>query len=109
MTLLQHLFPLRGRLISLKVVLIPEGVSPSDKSEDGMGVHIVGVRESIAKDDGLQGQNMSPTGLFSDQNGVQEEPTVIIQGSDEVPFLFRRWRPEMMGGVMLDQFSRIPG
>jgi hypothetical protein len=52
---------------------------------------------------------MGPTGLFSDQNGIQEEATVIIQGGDEIPFLFRRWCPEMIGGVMLDQFSRITG
>jgi hypothetical protein len=52
---------------------------------------------------------MGPTGLFSDQNGIEEEPTIIIQGSDEIPFLFRRWGPEMMGGVMLDQLSRITG
>jgi len=32
--LLQHLFPLGSRLIGLKVVLIPEGVSSPDKPKD---------------------------------------------------------------------------
>jgi len=50
---LENLFPLRGGFIGEEVVLIPEGVSSSDKSEDGVGVDIVGVRESEAEDDGL--------------------------------------------------------
>jgi len=45
---------------------------------------------------------MGPTGLFPDQNGVEEKPTIIIQGSDEIPFLMGCRCPEMMGGVMLD-------
>lgn len=31
----------------------PEGVPSLDKSEDGMGVHIVGIGESISQDEGL--------------------------------------------------------
>ena len=50
---LQNLFPLRGGFIGEEVVLIPEGVSSSDKSEDRVGVDIVGVRESEAENDGL--------------------------------------------------------
>ena len=50
---LQHLFPLRDRLIGEEVVLIPEGVSSPDKSEDGVRVDVVGVRESEAEDNGL--------------------------------------------------------
>jgi hypothetical protein len=105
----QDLFPLRGCLIGQKVVLIPEGVPSPNKSEDRMGIDIVGVRKAISKANGLEGQDMGPTGLFPDQNGVEEEPTVIIQGSDEIPFFFRGRSPEMMGGVMLDQFSGITG
>jgi hypothetical protein len=52
---------------------------------------------------------MGPTGFFPDQNGIEEEPTIIIEGSDEIPFFFRSRCPEMMGGVMLDQFSGISG
>jgi hypothetical protein len=46
-TRLQHLFPLRGGLISLKVVLIPEGVSPSDKPKDRVGIDIIGKRKPM--------------------------------------------------------------
>ena len=50
---LENLFPLRGSFICEEMVSIPEGVSSSDKSEDRVGVDIVGVRESEAEDDGL--------------------------------------------------------
>jgi hypothetical protein len=50
---LENLFPLRGGFIGEEMVSIPEGVSSSDKSEDRVGVDIVGVRESEAEDDGL--------------------------------------------------------
>lgn len=53
---------------------------------------------------------MGPTGLFPNQNGIKkEEPTEIIQGSDEITFFFCCWCPKMMGGVMLNQFSNITG
>jgi hypothetical protein len=61
-----------------------------------MGVDIVGVRKAISEDDGLEGQDMGPAGFFSDQNGVEEEPTIIIQGSDEVPFFLGGGGPEMV-------------
>jgi hypothetical protein len=93
---LQDLFPLRSGLIGQKVMLIPKGVPSSDKSEDRMGIDIVGVRKAISEDDGLEGQDMGPAGLFSDQNGVEEEPTIIIQGSDEVPFFLGGGGPEMV-------------
>jgi hypothetical protein len=106
---LEDLFPLRGGFISQEVVLIPEGVSSPDKSEDGVRIDIVGVGESILKDDGLEGQDMGPAGFFVDQNGIEHESAIIIQGGDEIPFLFCSGCPEMIGGVMLDQFSGITG
>jgi hypothetical protein len=106
---LQDLFPLRGGLIGQKVVLIPEGVPSPDKSEDRMGIDIVGVRKAISEDDGLEGQDMSPAGLFFDQNGIEHESTIIIEGGDEIPFFLGGGGPEMMGRVMLDQFSGITG
>jgi hypothetical protein len=106
---LQNLFPLRGGFIGQKMVLSPDRVPSLDKSKDRVGIDIVGVRESIAKDDALEGQNMSPAGFCLDQNGIKEEPAIIIQGSDEIPFLLGRWCPEMMRGVMLNEFSDITG
>jgi hypothetical protein len=100
--ILQNLLPLRRGLVGQEVVFSPIGVSPLDKSEDGMGVHIVGVRESIAKDNGLKSQDMGPAGFCSDQSCIKYEPAIIIQGSDEVPFFLGGGCPEMMGGVMLD-------
>jgi hypothetical protein len=105
----QDLFPLRGGLIGQEVMFIPEGVSSSDKSEDRVRIDIVGVRESILKDDGLEGYDMSPAGFCLDENGIKEEPAIIIQGSNQVPLFLGRWCPEMMRGVMLNEFSDITG
>ena len=63
----QDLFPLRGSLIGQEVMFIPEGVSSSDKSEDRVRIDIVGVRESILKDDGLEGYDMNSAGFCLDE------------------------------------------
>jgi hypothetical protein len=88
--ILQNLLPLRSGLVSQEVVLSPTGV------------YVVGVRESVLKDDGLKGQDMGPSGILFDQGGIKDQPAVIIQGSNEVPFLLGCWCPEMIGGVVLD-------
>ena len=78
----EDLFPLRGGFIGEEVVLIPEGVSSPDKLEDGVRVDIVGVRESVSKEDGLEGQDMSPSGFFFDQSGIKDQPAIIVQRSN---------------------------
>jgi hypothetical protein len=107
--ILQDLLPLRDGLICEKVVFIPEGVSSPDKSEDGMRIDIVGVRESISKNDGLEGQDMGPAGLCLEQKGIEHESAMIIQGSDQILFFLRGGGPEVMGGIMLNEFSNITG
>jgi hypothetical protein len=52
---------------------------------------------------------MGPAGLCLEQNGIEHESAIIIQRSDEVPFLPRGGGPEMMGGIMLNEFSCITG
>jgi hypothetical protein len=64
--ILKDLLPLRDGLVGQEVVFIPEGVSPPDKSKDGVRIDIVGVRKSISEDDGLEGQDMGPAGLCLD-------------------------------------------
>jgi len=108
-TIFEDLFPLRGGFIGEQVVFSPERVSPLDEAKDAMGVDIVGVRESMAEDDGLEGQDMGPAGLLFEQRGIMDQSTEIIQGSDEIPFLFGSGCPKMIRGIVLDQFSRIPG
>ena len=90
-------------------MFIPERVSTPYKSKDGMRIDIVGVRESILKDDGLEGQDMGPAGLRLEQNGVEHESAIIIQRSDEIPFFLRGGCPEVVGGIMLNEFSGITG
>ena len=107
--ILQDLFPLRDGLVGQEVVFIPEVVSSPDKSEDRVRIDIVGVRKSVSKNDGLEGQDMGPAGLCLEQNGIEHESAIIIQRSDEVPFLPRGRCPEGMGGVMLNEFSGIAG
>jgi hypothetical protein len=107
--LLQDLFPLRGGLIGQKVVFSPDGVSSLDKPEDGMRIDRVGKRKAIAKDDGLEGLDVSPAGFFLDQGGIKDEPAMVIQRRDKIPFLLGSGYPEMKRGVMLNQFSEITG
>jgi hypothetical protein len=107
--ILQDLLPLRGGFICEKVVFIPEGVSSPDEAKDGMRIDIVGVRESITEDDRLEGLDMGPAGFFLDQNGVEHESAIIIQGSDQIPFLLRGGCPEMVRGIMLNELSSITG
>jgi hypothetical protein len=108
-TILQNLFPLRGRFIGQQMVFSPEGVPSLDESKDAMGVHIVGVREAMVENHRLEGKDMGPTGLLFNQNGIKEESAIIVQRSDEIPFLLGSGGPEMVRGVMLDQFPNIMG
>jgi hypothetical protein len=66
----QNLLPLGSRLIGQQVMLIPEGVSAPDKAEDGVGIDVIGVGESMPEDNGLQGPDMGPAGLFSIHNDL---------------------------------------
>jgi len=52
---------------------------------------------------------MGPAGFFLNQNGIEHESAIIIQGGDEIPFLLGSGGPEMMRDVMLNQFSGITG
>jgi hypothetical protein len=108
-TILQDLFPLRGGFIGQEVMLSPERIPSLDEAKDAMGVYIVSVRESKAEDDGLEGQDMGPAGLLVEQSGIKDESTEIVKGSDEIPFFFGSGCPEMIRGVVLDQFSHIMG
>jgi hypothetical protein len=108
-TILQNLFPLRSGFVGQEVVFSPERIPSLDESEDRMGVDIIGVRQTISKEYGLEGQDMSPAGLLFDQNSIKEEPAIIIQGSNKIPFLLSCGCPEMIRGVMLDQFTDIMG
>jgi hypothetical protein len=108
-TILKDLFPLRGGLISHQMVFIPERISSPDISEDRVRINIVGIRKPVLEDDGLEGQDVGPAGLCFEQNGIEHETAVIIERSDEVPFLLRGRGPEVVGGIMLDKFSDITG
>jgi hypothetical protein len=108
-TIIQNLLPLRSGFVSEEVVFSPDRIPSLNKSEDRMGVHIIGIRESIAKEDGLEGQDMGPAGLFLDQRGIKDQPTIIIQGGDQIPFLLSRGGPKMIRGVMLNEFPDITG
>jgi len=107
--ILQDLFPLGRSFIGQKMVCSPEGIPSLDKPKDGMAIDIISERRTVAKDNNLEGLNMGPTGFFLDEDCIKNEATVIIQGSDEVPFLFGGWCPKMERGVMLNQFTGVAG
>ena len=48
----------------------------ADKSEDRVRIDIVGVRESISENDGLESQDMGPAGLCLEQNGIEHESAI---------------------------------
>jgi hypothetical protein len=108
-TIIEDLLPLRRGLVGQEVVLSPIGVSALDKSEDGMGVYIVAVRESVSKEDSLQGQDMSPSSFLFDQGGIKDQPAIIIQGTNQIPLFLGCRSPEMIGGVMLNQLPYVTG
>ncbi len=105
----EDLFPLGGGFIGEEVMFSPEGVSSLDKAKDGVGVDVVIIREAVSQNHGLQGQDMGPAGFLPDQDGIEQKAAVIVQGSDQVPFLLGGRCPEMMGGVVLDQFPGKAG
>ena len=63
-TILEDLFPLRGGFVGPEVMFSPERVPSLDEAKDAMRVNIVCIRESKAKDDGLEGQDMGPARLL---------------------------------------------
>lgn len=82
------MFPLRGGFVSQKVMFSPEGVLSLDESKDSVGVYVVTVGESISQDDPLECQDICPAGLYLYENGIEHKTAALIQGGDEIPFLF---------------------
>jgi hypothetical protein len=107
--ILQNLLPLRGGFIGEEVMFVPEGISSPDKSKDRVRIDVVGVRESVLEDEGLEGQDMGPVRFFLDQNGIEHESAIIIYRSNQVPFLLRGGGPEMVRSIVLNEFSGIMG
>ena len=52
---------------------------------------------------------MGPGGLLVPQIPMQNPTAVIVDGGDEVPLGLCQRGPQMVGGVMLEQFSHIVG
>lgn len=50
---------------------------------------------------------MGPDGLASYQGGIEHESAEIIDGSNEIPFFSRRWCPEVVRGVVLNEFAGV--
>ncbi len=59
----QDLFPLGIDLIGDLVVIAPDGITALDKAEDGVGINIVGKRQSVFQKDRLKSRDMGPGGL----------------------------------------------
>lgn len=93
--ILEDLYPLRGGLSGPRVVFSPIGVPSWDEAEDGMRIDIVGVWESILKDNGLKSQDKSPSGFFFSQSRIKDQGAIIIQRGNEIPFLLGGGGPEV--------------
>ena len=107
LTVVEDLFPLGVGFIGGEVMVSPEGVPSLDEAEDGVRIHVVGVGQSVTKKDRLESLDMSPASFFFEQDGIKDESAVIIQGCDEIPFFLSGGGPEVIGGIMLNQFSGV--
>jgi hypothetical protein len=108
-TVLEDPFPLRVDFVGDEIVFPPEGIAALDKAENGVRIGVVGIRDSIAEDDALQGVDMVPAGLLLNQLGIQHLTAKIIQGGDEMPFFRSIRAPSVVGRVVLDEFANIVG
>jgi hypothetical protein len=61
----------------------------------------------MGKDQTFQSKDMSPRGFFLQKLRVKDIPAVVIQGSYQIPFLLSIRCPEMIRGIVLDQFTGI--
>lgn len=52
---------------------------------------------------------MIPACFPLDEIGIEQIPAIIVDTGDEIPFRLGQRSPEMMGRVMLDEFSDIVG
>ena len=59
----QDLFPLGIDLIGDFVVIAPDGIAALDKAEDGVGIDVIGKRQTIFQKDRLKSHDMAPGGL----------------------------------------------
>ena len=80
-----------------------------DEPKDGVGVGIVGIREAPLHDDGLKCLEMRPDGFLRHEKGIEDVAAKVVEGSDQVPLDPRCGSPEMVGRIMLDEFSHIAG
>ena len=88
-----------------RICLRQMAVPVLNKAEDPQIVHVVAQRQSIGLHHGLRSLNMGPGGLLRDKIGVEQLAAVIIHRGDQGPFLLRKGRPKMGGGIVLDQGS----
>jgi hypothetical protein len=91
------------------MMLEPERVSPFNKTEDRMGVHIIGKWQTVLEKHRLKSQDMSPRVFLLDEFSVKNKAAMIIYRGDQMPALVGRWSPEVVGRIMLYEFSSIAG
>jgi hypothetical protein len=77
------------------VVFVPELITASDETEDGMRVDVVGEGKALLQKYRLKILDMSPRGFVADEGSVEDKTAVIIQRCDERPFFFGGGSPEM--------------
>ena len=74
-----------------------------DVPEDSVVIDVVRNTASVRDDHPFCGLDMRPRGLLRKENGIQKEAGVVIDGREEMLFLFCEWRPEMHGRIMLEE------
>ena len=90
-------------IVCLKHMFAPETVPSLHKAEDTQRIYIVTKGQTECLDHSLCGLNMGPGGLGGEEIGEEQQAAVVVDGSDERPFLLGIWRSQMCGAVELDQ------
>lgn len=74
-----------------------------------MVVDVILERAPHACHHSLDGHNVCPGAFALPEIGIEEIPTMIINGGNQIPFGRRLWGPEMIGRIVLHQLPHIIG
>lgn len=105
----QDLSPLGIGFIGEAVMSGMEFVTAPDESKDRVAVDVVGVGVTIAQGQSLQGFYVSPDSFAFHEFGIEEIAGEVVERGDKVPLDGSCWSPEVVRGVVLDEFPGIAG
>src|SRR3989344_7003934 len=70
-----------------------------------MTINVIGQPCSVFQNNSFYGLNMSPGGLVFEEIGIEEFSGIVVEGCNEMPLFLGVWRPEVVGGVVLEDHA----